>query len=361
MLDMTKKQKLIFIYTVLVGLMMRAYLILKLSAWYDEFTTLKIISHTLGEVVSGKLDPVHPSGYYTLLKLWSFVSKNVVWLRVSTLIFFLININLFFILGKMAKDKSVGILFVVFYAFSGYFLIFDWQFRMYSGLATFILFSYILFNQKLNKKKLSLFFVINLIGLFFDYGFLFYHIPLLFWSILKMVNNTNERENWLKKTSTLVASLTVFAIISGAPFWNNFGDALKLIDWLPNFTSPLFFIPFFLGTFSVTALTLTIFPVLLLGLKNMTGIHKGLLFISAVSLSGSILLKHFGIVLLHTRSMQVVGIACLILLSNGWSQIYRYQKTLAIIILGVFILNSLYIITKIPSWPAEYLITYISE
>ena len=98
----------IWIPILICGLLIRIYLLIRIPIWLDENITMKLLLHPLSQIISGNFDPTHPSGYYIFLKLWSFVSINTVWLRLSTIMFFLFNFFLLYQIGIRFYDKKLG-------------------------------------------------------------------------------------------------------------------------------------------------------------------------------------------------------------------------------------------------------------
>ncbi len=359
---MKTNQKTIFLYTILAGLALRIYLILKLPAWYDEFTTIKIINQSFSDIVTLLSDPAHLPGYYIFIKLWAYISPNIIWLRSSSIMFFLTNAVLFYKLGEKIKSPAFGLILTIFYSFSGYFLIFDWQLRNYSGLVTFILSSYLLYNEELVGNKKIAFFLVNLVGLFYDYGFLFYILPLIFISLIKFIITKTESKI---KLSILLAGLGIYLLAWSKTFVSMFGASINALDWVSNFTSPGFVVPFFFGSFSNVFYSIVFLVLFLLGLYeffiNSNSISKTFVTISTISLSGSALITKLFFPFLHLRILQVVAMSVTIFFGYGFVLLWRTSKILAISIIIIFIVNTLHIITNLPSYPGEYLITFISE
>lgn len=243
----------------------------------------------------------------------------------------------------------------VLYAFSGYFIIFDWQFRMYTGLVTFILASYLLSTSSDSKKNFSLLLVVNTIGLFFDYGFLFYFLPIAVWLCME--------EKRRSKLSAFLLSFLIFAVFWGKSFVFYFSAGLEGIAWIKDFTSPSFFIPFFLGSHSLLIFTIFFLCLLVVGIyaifKNKkTNSWKDLLGVALFSLIFNMVISYLDTPILHVRSLQIVGIAVLILYASGLSYLYKVSKILPAALIGLFVFNCLFIVNNFSQFAGWYLISF---
>jgi len=342
------------------GLLIRIYLVVRMPVWLDEKFTVKLLDHQLLQIVSGNLDSTHPPGYYVLLKLWSFISTNTSWLRLSTLLLYFFNFLLLYQIGKIFLGKKVGQLLVFTYAFSGYFLIFDWQFRMYTGLTTFILFSLYLFHGKLTTKKILASFMVNLAGLFFDYGFIIYFLPLLVWAWSSVFGK--EKNNIVVRAITISTSFLMYLSIWGPHFVNHFKKGLSGIEWVKYFSNPLFFIPYFLGSHFQIIFSFIFFGLVAYGIFSNTfrKISKPsnlLLFISLTSLVTSLLISWLFVPFFHVRSLQIVGITVLFCYAKALSNLFNRNKILAYLIISIFIINAVIIMNRLPILPGEFLIS----
>jgi len=351
----------IWIPILMSGLLIRIYLLIRMPIWLDEKLTIKLLHHSLSQIINGNLDYTHPFGYYTFLKIWSFISTNTVWLRLSTIMFFLFNFFLLYQIGNKFYNKKFSQILIFLYTFSGYFLIFDWQFRMYTGLTTFILISLYLFQSKLTSKNILALFITSLAGLFFDYGFVFYFLPLIIWAWIRTFKEGEE--NILTKAFTISISLLVYAIIWGPNFLSNFREGLGGIEWVKDFTGFSFFTPYFLGfhsniLFSFVFFGLMVYGVFLNFFRKSFILSKILFFASSISLVSSAIISWLFTPFLHVRSLQIIGITVIIFYAHGLLHFFKYRKILAFIFIIFFIINSLIITIQLPIYPDKFLITF---
>jgi hypothetical protein len=328
---------------VLVGMLARLYMAFSLPTWMDEDTTIRIVSYSFKNLFSGEIDLGHPPGYFLLLKVWTIIGENILWLRLSSVVFYLINCRFLYLIGKNNRDKFYSRVLVISYVLSGYFLTFDWQIRMYTGLLTMILLSLWLLGAKIErKKKVWLLTIVGSLGLFFDYGYLWYFIPLTGYLLLK-------RKAYSQQLIAVGGSWLLFGTIWFKVFISNFREGLKQIEWLGEygFDKIEFFLPFFIGAAHRKSILLFLFLFYLLGMgillwlmdKNKRVIEKIVLMGALVSLVVSYYVSVKFTPLLHVRSLQIVGLAVLLLQSRGlvWIIRKKYYWLAGLIILGLVI------------------------
>jgi len=326
-----------------VGMLVRLFLAWKLPTWMDEVTTIRIISYSFKDLFNGEMDLGHPFGYFLLLKGWAIIGINSFWLRFSSVVFYLINCRLLFLIGKNNRDELYSRILVISYVLSGYFVTFDWQIRMYTGLLTMILLSLWLLKAKMEKKKKGLLLMLaSGMGLFFDYGYLWYFIPLTGYLLLK-------RKKYSKQLISVGGSWLLFGVIWIKTFITNFIAGLKGIEWLGEygFDRIDFFLPFFIGAahrksiffFLFLLYMLVIGIVLWLVEKNKKEMEKIVLLGALVSLVVSYFVTVRFTPLLHVRSLQIVGLAVLLLQSRilVWMVRKKYYWLTGLIILGLVI------------------------
>ncbi len=312
-----RKRRLFFILLIL-GVAARLYLVFSLPIWGDEAYSIWASEASFLKILSGAVDPVHPPGYYIFLKLWSVFSNHLIWLRLSSVFFFVINVYFLYKIGLKTKDKIFSFFLVFFYIFSGYFVIFDWQVRMYAGVTTLILISLFLLLNKTDNKRLLLFTLVNAIGLYFDYGFFWYFIPLCFFLFFKMIFNKDKRCRNL--FFSLILSLVVFFVWFPF-FFRYYQKGILRVGWMRPYLSPLFFVPYFLGSHKNHIFTFLLLAMALFGLYIFwQGNRKSEIFqiITFCAFFSSYLALLYSILIspiFHIRSLQIVGLALVFLCS----------------------------------------------
>ncbi len=280
--------------------------------------------------MSGSADPTHPFGYYLFLKLWSTLSINLQWLRLSTAVFFVLNCILLHAIGLKSKVANFHHLLVGLYATSGYFLIFDWQARMYTGVVTLMLLSWYAFLT----KRPRLFLLANLVGLYFDYSFFWYVLPLTLFLFYRYF--TGKKETLLRG---MVLSWLGFSLWIPI-FMQRYKKGIEGIAWAQTFTRPAFAIPYLLGTHNSLSLTILLVIAALVGayvalakIKNFSAqfFIIGGLSSACISLVVSMLLAP----IFHVRNLQIVGLSLLFSLATTvvwlWKNDHRHWVALFLV------------------------------
>ncbi len=333
-----QKEILLLISIVLVGFCFRLFLVLDLPIWIDETFTLNHIKLSLLDLVSGKFDATHPFGYYLFLKLWSLISSNLLWLRCSTLIFYLLNSFLFYKLAVLTKQKNLTYLLLILYAFSGYFIVFDWQARMYTGVLTLILVSWYSFKARKNL----LFSIINIYGLYFDYAFVWYLIPL---TLLILYQTFKKIKNSKLTLIYIVSTWLVFALWIPT-FLTTYKNGIEAINWTARFTTPTFFLPYFLGSHNNIFITIfimffSLYGIFITFLKDKTSAQ---FFISARLSSGflAFVLSFFVGSIFHVRNLQIVALMFLITIAICLDWLWKCKhRYLVLIFLLIYFISFL--------------------
>ncbi len=336
-----QKEILLLFSIVLVGFCFRLFLVLDLPIWIDEAFTLNHIQLSFLELISGKFDATHPFGYYLFLKLWSLISSNLFWLRCSTLIFYLLNSFLFYKLAILVKQKRLAYFLLILYVFSGYFIIFDWQARMYTGVITLILTSW----YSLKTRKIFLFSVINICGLYFDYAFLWYFIPLTLWLFYQALRYSQQKRIGL---INVISAWIIFA------FWiptllTTYKNGIEAISWSARFATPNFFLPYFLGSHTNILISILFLFFSLFGIFLSFVLEKKFaqFFILAGSISGllAFLSSFVWGSIFHVRNLQIVGLMFLIALAVNLENLWnKRQKYVVLIFLLIYFFNFLLIL-----------------
>jgi hypothetical protein len=314
----------------------RIFLIYELPLWGDEAFSAWAISQPILKILFNITDPVHPPGYYLLLKLWGLISNHLFWLRLFSFFAFLLNI---FLLKKLFSKKIDFQKIIIFlYAFSGYFLIFDWQVRMYTPALSLILLSLILHK----KQKPFLVFFINIVGLFFDYAFLWY---ILSYGITSVLLELFLNKKITKTTKASLSSIGVFLIwISTNTSLINSGQ--NGIGWAKPYLDPLFHVPYFLGMHLFPVLAIVFGIVMLFGIKpfidekNQEEWEEKLLLSSSFLYTTTLLPSVLGIFLIfHIRSLQIIPFFFIFLIAKTLNFLRKKHFKIFIILILLYGLN----------------------
>ncbi|OGV90298.1 hypothetical protein A2783_00165 [Microgenomates group bacterium RIFCSPHIGHO2_01_FULL_45_11] len=351
---------LIMYSALIIGFAARLYLIIFLPIWHDEafsiFTGLKPVA----DIVSGRADSVHPPGYYLLIKLLSTVSIHLVWLRLATLAFFLVNTLLLYRLSKLWFSRIAAVFTVVAYALSGYFFIFDWQVRMYTATVTLMLSSLLLLSQPLTKRRLISWTLLNLIGLYFDYSFYWYFFPLLVGvSIMAL-----QRRHWRKQVLSLWTTTLIFLVSWGLVFIRVYDRGMSGIAWAFNHVYPSILIPYLFGSHQLFWATLVMASLFCYGLWRVMRRKRPREFflLAGGSFGGLVLGIGYSFAfrpLFHLRSVQVVALVVLMLTGVGIATVWRRWQWLASGIIVLLSINFLGHVAGIRAHSGRYLIQFL--
>lgn len=345
-------------YTLLaLGLVIRIYLILTLPVWHDEAYSIWASEHSLLSIITAAVDPVHPPGYYLLLKFISTISDHLVWLRLSTLGFFLINLYLINRIGNEISKKN-GQFFSTVYALSGYFVIFDWQVRMYTLVITLILASLYLYISYLKGSRINIpvFTIINLLGLYIDYVFVWYLFPLLCFAILSWARNTSKS---LIILLSLVTSSSGFLLIFPWVF-SNFIAGLNGVNWTQQFSSPAFVLSYLMGSHYNIFVTILLVLLVLFGIissvKKQVWLARELLFTILLSVGISYGYSFFFKPLVHVRSLQIVALSFAFFVSVALTRVFERWRVFTYCFFYLLVINLLVVSFSLgPSYLIDFL------
>lgn len=133
---LTVHQKMVLTIIALLGVIGLSFHLQ--AAWHqqlfgDEVHSLFFFhSHSWGELFSQPLEPVHPNGYYLLLKLWYALTPSVLALRLWQVLLFGATLIATLLLGKKLRFSLPGqIMFFSLISSSAYLWHFSFQLRMY--------------------------------------------------------------------------------------------------------------------------------------------------------------------------------------------------------------------------------------
>jgi hypothetical protein len=363
-----KKKTLAIFCIILLGALVRLYLAVTLPIWHDEAYSLWAAEQSITKILTGVTEPGHPPGYYVLLHFWGLISLHLFWFRFLSVAAFIINAYLFKVLGDRLKKPQLSLLFVFLYSFSGYFIIFDWQVRMYTLTVTTILFSLLLLDTYINSQKrkatvcILSFIGINTLGLYIDFSFLWYFLPVSLWLCGMAVIN-RKIKNTILCISTFVSGL-VFLVLHPT-LMQTYTRGIEGIEWMKPYLNPTFFVPYFLGTHTNWIVT-AIFIILciagfirLFSSTNRSIIMNSIVCSAIVSVLGTLLYSYAFTPLFHVRSLQIAGISVIVLIGFAIADIRGAYKTYIYLLLGwVVLLNFAVIVFLIPVQPQQFLINY---
>lgn len=338
-------KKNIFLFAiVLIGFAMRIYIIFRVPLWLDERISFSVSKEALSSILSGSLDPTHLPTYNLFIKYLNLIFPNFYYLRFITLFFYGINLVLTYKLGTKYVNKDYARLLLIFYSLSSYFFIFDWQVRMYTPLVTFILSSLYLKSQN-SFQAFVMFFLVNLAGLFFDYGFITYLLPLLFANItMGILLRKTKFLSYFKTVASLLLSFTIFAYVWYIKYSNLWEASKEGVSWSLR-TGFRFFLEFVVGTHGFPYLFYLFIPILITGIyfvtKNKNEELKVFTLTALICFVGILTARYFSIPLLHVRLAQFIGLGNLFLFTLGFYKISQKYEIAGFLI--TFITAELFI------------------
>lgn len=360
--------KILYIIVILIGLCSRAYLAYILPIWLDEAYSIWVSTRPLIHIITGITGTVHPPGYYVLLKLWGTVSLHLYWMRLLGILFFGLNLFLLYKIGNTLRIfKYFSFFLISLYAFSGYFLVFDWQVRMYASLLSFILMSiYILLHwtkeKTFSKSLFASFTAVDACGLYFDYGFLWYILPFTFYSAFVFFRSKDA--HYGRVLFSLIMSLCLFAL-----WYPNvileYKYAVAGIQWMINYLAPFYVLSYLLGTHSNILFTVVFSILVGIGTYVISNRRKILFPLPQVGLV-TILFAYFVYIfsllffpIFHLRSYQIIAIVFLFLTASSLSFLWQKKCYLLFFLsYGMVFVNFVSIFLTLPNTPGQFLISF---
>ena len=124
------------------------------SLWLDEAISANIAKLPIGEIVKNfSVGDFHPPLFYWFLDLWTKIGgSNVIWLRLSSILFSLVTIYFVYLIGKRIKNKETGILAALFLTINPLFVYYSQELRMYSMATMWLIIGFYYFVKIKNKK-----------------------------------------------------------------------------------------------------------------------------------------------------------------------------------------------------------------
>ncbi|MCH7951965.1 glycosyltransferase [Patescibacteria group bacterium] len=158
-----KKDTLIFGILLLAILLRLAFLNLH-PFWFDEKASVSLASRPISSLLSAAAADTHPPAYFLLLKLWSEISSDILFLRLLSVILGVLSIALAYrVFRKLASEKTAYLTTLLF-ALSPLHIYYSTEIRMYALLVFETLLLIWLFLEFLHTKKNYFLFFIFLVG-----------------------------------------------------------------------------------------------------------------------------------------------------------------------------------------------------
>lgn len=187
-----KSINLLFSIVVIIGLSLRVYLILTRNVVIDElaYTSTARINSFFNLFLMNNWLRDHGFLPLIYLKITQLITLNIILLRLSNLIIYLIlSISLFFFFNKFNKTLSVILIFLL--SFLPYFIyinayISPYNFVMFFSILAFISISNFIFFSKTTYRKIInavLFLLFSVLAFYSDYSVIYFYlslVPLIF-------------------------------------------------------------------------------------------------------------------------------------------------------------------------------------
>lgn len=349
---------IITITVLTIGFLLRLGILATAPLWFDEAYSIWVTTTTWSDVLSGVSDPVHTPGYYVWLKAWSYVSDNLVWMRLWSFGWHILSVIAFLNLTRLIETESRKFAVRLAFALSGYFLVFDWQVRMYSmTLCLMILSAYTLWQKQSFWRETLL----HIAGLYTGYAYVWYFASSFLYLSVRSVRNHQYRRHILPYVIALSGFIAMYPNVFRLA---KFG--ISGVEWVYSTSSVRFLAGGFLGTFGQTVMTIVFGAVCMIGLsgilrRELTTISGYFCSTALIALTTATAFQLVGIPLVHLRSLQIVHLAVVFCLGYGFytiSETFRSPRFL-IGAMTLCTLNTLLTTYGIRKHPREYLITYI--
>jgi len=347
-----------------IGLFGRLYIAVSVPIWHDEARSILTATAPLHSIATGELDPGHTPGYYVFLKTLFVISDHLLFLRLVTILLYIANFLLIYRFIKQVVNQKAGFIAASFYALSGYFVIFDWQVRMYTPILSLMLLSLLYYQRisnRTNNKKWNwiIFSLINIAGLYLDYAYIWYLLPLLLISCYRYLYQGIE--SFKKSASIIVSSLSFFLLYPQV--LNRLNQGMDSINWIKPYMSPSFSIPYFFGILQqgwFPAIICIATMILVVGVvqKNKNETISTIMKICLISLIVTLTCSIMGKPLFHVRSLQIVGLSVSIITSYALSCLNKKYTWIITASISIQALIFAYSIQTIIDNPGRALISY---
>ena len=155
-----RKETIIFLFVVL-GLSMLVKLTIlsdQRDFWHDEAFQVVYSEKPISFIIDS--NDVHPPLYNLLAKFILLITKNIAWLRYTSIIFSLFFLERFFNLVNENFNKRIAMFSTTMIAFSFTYLYYATEFRNYSFVLMLVVFQIYYFNQQLRLGKGVLYYLL---------------------------------------------------------------------------------------------------------------------------------------------------------------------------------------------------------
>lgn len=254
-INFSPEQKKLLLVILLLGII---YLSLHLrlqparhnDLWLDEVLNFTHGQRPLNVIIFKKYwNASHPQLYEIFLHFWEKVGTSEIILRFPSLIFSIFSIILIFKIGQLIRGNACGLILASLYAYSPFFVNYDWQVNYYSLVTPLMLASiYGFLNLHKKENKWLFLFIFSTVAAFYtDYSTIWYLESILALWLINFILKT-RKEWFIKFTLGLVISLILMSFQIPI-FIKGFKPALELESYLnkPGWEDLTFFFSQFTG------------------------------------------------------------------------------------------------------------------
>lgn len=225
-----KKEAVVLLFIMLLGLLLRIYDLGSKSFWIDELLSIwharDIIN--LKEFLSSHQDNLHPPLYFLLLKIWAYGGSSELWLRLLSVFLGVLLIPATYLLGRLFFSVHGSILGALFVACSPFHLLHDREVRMYSLFPLLTIFSIYLFIKALRNGKIWYWLTYTVITILNTYTHYHAFIVLAFEWVYILINYSRYKYLLKKFFISQIAIICVFLAWLPALLFHIFGEGINL-------------------------------------------------------------------------------------------------------------------------------------
>lgn len=150
----------------------------KFSIWFDEAFGTFLIKFNFFDIAKYTAYDVHPPLYYWLLKIWSFIGKDEITLRLMSVFFGVIALTFGYLLVKKLFNKKIALFSLMFAVISPTLIRYSQEARMYTLILAIVFAATYVLVKALESKK-RVFWIIY--GVLVALGMLTHYFTALFW------------------------------------------------------------------------------------------------------------------------------------------------------------------------------------
>lgn len=166
---------LLFLIVVGIAVFLNIYVLFNQSIRLDESVAIWLATKPIDVILKTNLQNTHIPLYLVLLHFWiQLVGTNIYFVRMFSLILFLLNLPALYYFGRIVSKNEVGLLSVILYSYSPFIIWYGneaWAYPMLTLMALLNnIFFLIFYHSNGSRGKLG-YFITTVLGLFTNYFF----------------------------------------------------------------------------------------------------------------------------------------------------------------------------------------------